>query len=504
MPAFKSTWEHRIGLLSIGAYAFPPFLVSLTFYLLSPNDIAWIQFAFALVLLQIPWITYLNWRKTGEDKLPVFALISFMYWIYYALSLFWGARTVSGVDTPLEKLVSQESITWSMALAVTGVSAIWLGINVRLGKRLVPRKLPELKPGPSSLHYLRLLLVVGALLSLWESFPYIAGEGSRQALTIVVSTVPILAFAILFRNVLVGEAEPVDKVFVLGFLVLRLLVGLSSGWLGSFAGVIVVCAAIYLAEKRRIPRFALVLVICFTLFFQVGKQEFREVYWYGDTKTSKIDRVKFWTYASLNKWQDAASDSSGQSLADSINATFSRVSLLTQTANVVDLTPSIVPYQGGQMYSYLLVTWIPRALWADKPSVSEANRFYQVAYGLSTEEGLENVAIGVGKMTEAYIGFGWIGIVGIMFLMGIFYDAYRKMFFSSRSGLLMTGVGIALLPQMINVESQMAAYLGGVGQQIVFTLLIFSPIIRWRQRSSSPGVSLLHANAAPPAGIARI
>jgi len=471
---------HRIRLFSVSLYVVPPFLVSVVFYLLSSNEIWWTQFVFAFLLLQMPWMAYLNWRKKLDAKLPFFALIGSMYWTYYALSLFWGGRTVSGRDSPFDKMVTPESITWSLALAVVAVFAIWMGMRMRLARRITKIKLPELKPGLRSLHYLRLLLVVGSLLSLWEGLPYIAGEAGRQPIIILVTTVPVLAFALLFRNVLTGEAEAVDKIFVLGFLLLRLLVGLSSGWLGSFASIIVVCGAIYFAEKRRVPRLALFLVIFFTLFFQVGKEEFRKVYWSTDTETSKIDRARFWADTSLAKWHDAASDATGEALEAALNSTFSRVSLLTQTANVVEMTPSVVPYQGAQLYSYLVVTWIPRVLWPEKPSVSEANRFYQVTYGLSTEEGLETVAIGVGVMTEAYISFGWIGVVGIMLLMGIFYDAFQNLFFRNASDVLMTGLGIALLPQIINGEAQMAVYLGGIVQQVAFTLLVFSPVIRWR------------------------
>jgi hypothetical protein len=289
-----------------------------------------------------------------------------------------------------------------------------------------------------------------------------------------------------------GEAGQVDKLLVLGFLALRLVIGLSSGWLGSFALIILVCAAVYLAEKRRIPRLAFVVVVLFTLFFQVGKDEFRKAYWTtSSTPASKIDRVKFWTETSYKKWQEALSDPSGRALADAINQSLSRVSLLTQTANVADLTPSTVPYQGGQLYYYLVVTWIPRALWPDKPSVNDANQFYQVAYGMTSEEDLDKVAIAVGVMTEAYISFGWYGVVGIMFLIGVFYDVYRKILFSHNSGLLMVGLGLALLPQLINIESQMAVYLGGIVQQVIFTLLIFSPVIRWRSQQSNPQLSLL-------------
>jgi hypothetical protein len=420
-----------------------------------------------------------------------------MYWIYYALALFWGARTPSGVATPSEREVSDEAITWALGLAVIGVSALWLGMRVGLGKYVVPRKLPDLKPQISSTHYLRFLLVGGTLLGSYDSVPYLVGEGGRQVVTIIVSIVPLLAFSILFQKLLKGKAELIDKALVLGFLGSRLVTGLSSGWLGSFAAIILVCGAMFVAERRRIPRFVVLLVIVFTLFFQVSKQEFRKVYWKAETETSRLDRVMFWTEVSLTKWQQALSDTSGGALADALNMSLSRVSLLTQTANVIDLTPSSVPYQGGQLYSYLIVTWIPRAVWPDKPSMNEANQFYQVAYGISTEEELENVSIAVGVMAEAYISFGVYGVIGIMFLMGVFYDIYRKTFFHNRSGLLMVGVGIALLPQIMAIESQMAAYLGGIVQEVLLTLLVFLPLFDWKKSGSASGSTYLAATVVP-------
>jgi hypothetical protein len=448
----------------------------------------------ALTLTAVPWVAYLNWKRNREEKLPIFALISFVYWIYYALPLFWGARTVASAETVFDVLISPDSISWSLVLAVTSVSVVWLGMRMRLGRRLVPARLPDLKNGPRSLHYLRLLLVGTTLLSAWESFPFLAGPGVRQPLTILVSIVPLAAFGILFSRVLAGEARQLDRIFILGFLLLRFVIGISSGWLGSFASIIVVCAAIYVVQRRRIPRFAFIVAIAFTLFFQVGKQEFRKVYWSNNTEASKADRVKFWTEASLAKWQDAFSDPTGAAFAEAVDTSLSRVSLLTQTANVVNLTPSTIPYQGGRLYSYLVVTWIPRAVWPDKPSINDANQFYQLAYGVSTHEGLEAVSIGVGVMTEAYISFGWAGVLVIMFLMGVFYDVYRNLFFVQSSGLLMTGLGIALLPQIINGEAQIAVYLAGLVQQVLLTLIIFSPVIRWKRQPPPLKVSLLPPN----------
>jgi hypothetical protein len=472
----------RFKLAQPAIHVLPPIIVTLVFFELSPNEINLIQVILALVLLQLPWSAYLTWRKEREEKLPVFALIGFMYWIYYAVGIFWGTRTASGKDTPFDQILPDDVITWSLAMAVTGVVSMWLGTRSKVARRFLPRALPVLKDGKTSLHYLRVLLVGGTLLSLSESFAFSGGEGSRQVLTIFISLVPLLAFSILFRRFIRGELAALDKALVVGYLLLRFVVGLSSGWLGAFASIIVVCGAVYVAEKRKVPRLALVLVILFTLFFQVGKKDFRETYWQQGSQAGKVDRVNAWVGMSMEKWNAALTDSTGAGLNDAINSSLSRMSLLTQTANVLDLTPSVVPFQYGRMYSYMLVTFIPRFVWPDKPSINDANQFYQVAYGMSTEEGAESVQIGVGVMTEAYISFGWFGVVGIMFLMGIFYDFYQKIFFAKTSGDLMLGLGVALLPQMIGIEAQMAGYLGGILQQVLLTLLVFLPVIRLSRR----------------------
>jgi hypothetical protein len=43
----------------------------------------------------------------------------------------------------------------------------------------------------------------------------------------------------------------------------------------------------------------------------------------------------------------------------------------------------------------------------------------------------------------------------------------------------------------------MAAYLGGVVQQVAFTILLFIPVIRWKQRRSTIAFSFLPASSQP-------
>jgi hypothetical protein len=457
---------------------FPPLGLSVALYYLSLNEISVLQFVLAVILLFIPWTYYLKWKERLEIGLPIFAIISFMYWIYYALSLFLGPRTISGIASG-DLDVVDSTITTALEMAVVAMVALYAGRRSGLSHRFIPKRLPFLSPGKSTVHYIRAVLLITGLLGLSEQLALTAGGEARQVITIVVTLLPIVSFCLLFRAHLRGESTTFDKLLLTGFLILRFVIGLASGWLGSFASIIVICGALYLFEKRRVPRVVVLLIVMFTLFFQVGKSEFRGVYWQNQIQASKAERVAFWATTSLNKWGTAFSDPTRLELKEALNASVSRLSLLTQTANVVDMTPTVVPYQYGRLYSYMLFTWIPRFIWPDKPSMNEANRFYQVAYGLTAEDNLDSVSIGVGTMTEGYISFGWIGVVGIMFLLGIFYDFYQRFFFAQTSGPLMWCIGVALLPQMIGIEAQMAGYLGGILQQVILTLIVFLPIMRF-------------------------
>jgi hypothetical protein len=128
----------------------------------------------------------------------------------------------------------------------------------------------------------------------------------------------------------------------------------------------------------------------------------------------------------------------------------------------------------------MLITLIPRFIWPDKPSVNDANQFYQIAYGLTREEDLNGVSIAVGVLTEGYISFGWLGAMGIMFLLGVFFDFYQNAFLTKQSGIILTALGIVLLPQFLTIESQLAQYLGGVVQQVILTLLVMLPAMSRR------------------------
>lgn len=442
----------------------------------SVNSNSLVQVVLAFVLLLIPWISYQWWRESNSYGLPIFAIISGLHWLYFAVALFWGDR-IAPVWYSSDSLVTEEAVTNTLLMAVLGVSAIGLGIRRNLTKFLLPkqRATPALKA--SQWDYIRILLVVGTLASFFPNAVYIFGEAGRQWIIAIQNTVPLLAFLLLLRRYFRNEATQADKLLLLLYIVGRLFTGLASGWSGTVFYLGVAIGLVYLLERKTIPKRTLILVMILTLFLQPGKADFRQAYWYNNNnQIDLLARISYWLDESFQDWNKALSDPSGEQIVSYLRGSILRVSLLTHAANVHDKTPSVVPHQEGRLYIFSAAGLVPRFLWPDKPSGNDANRFYQVAFGVTSEAELGNVSIAIGFMTEAYISFGWFGVLIIMFLLGNFYRGVHDFFFQSSDAVLMPSIGVLSVVWLMRIETQLGLYIVSTIQAIVVSLLVLLPI----------------------------
>jgi hypothetical protein len=433
----------------------------------------------AFVLLLLPCYSFLQRNSEKRGGLPVFAIIAFVYWWYFAIGLFWLDRTmltghgIIGTD--------EKAVTRAMWLALIGVVCMWAGMKVRI-PFLAPPHQPELKDRPESWVYVRSILVMGTLASLVPGITSVLGAGGRQIIEILISTVPTVALLLFLRRYLDGKGTTLDKVILGVFFTLRLVGGLASGWLGSALILGLVGGAMYVVARRRVPWMLIAASLAVMLFLQVGKNEFRAQYWYGGQGGGILERLTFWVDKSAAQWSEAMKSGSGGNVRELAARSLERTSLLTQVAHVLELTPEQIPFLEGSSYSYLAITFIPRFVWPEKPSFNEANRYYQVAFGLTDVRNLDKVSIAVGSLAEAYINFGWPGAIGIMFGIGVLLGFYERTFVAGNSSALFLSVGIALLPGFLGIEAQMAQYLAGVLQTVLLTILVFFPVIRMRER----------------------
>lgn len=465
------------------------------------NDVSIFAIGCSFVLAMFAVAAYFRWRDgITASATPVFAMVVAMFWVAYVPPLFWGRETLIGFNG--ERNIPAFAMDLAMAAGVLGVSAMWAGYSLRIARRTKPRELLLFRSTPSSHVYLWGLALAG-LIALRVIEPFIlAASAFRQPLSIVVQFTPTVAFAILVLEYFRGRTTYLDRIGIVLYAVLRLAVGLASGWLGSAIATGLVLVLGYAMQRRRLPVSAVAATLLLILFLQPGKENFRGRFWYGGETGTVTERIYEWGAESTRLWKDALLGQSGAEWRDLSMNTVSRFDIVHQSANVIDYTPAVVPYQQGRLYSYLLVTYIPRFVWPNKPSMSDANRWYQVAYGLTDQENLDLVSIACGFLTEAYINFGWLGIPLIMFGVGVFLDYVERALLSRSAGIYFNALGLALVPQLLTIEAQLGQYIAGILQMIALTTVVLLPVLIWRRKAEQRAIAATRIVGFQRAGVA--
>jgi hypothetical protein len=482
MQAFKVANKARI--FPVLLYSGYPLGVTGLLWATTLYDVTLPQIVAAFILGWIPWAAYQEWRRGAREKIPLFALIGSMYWLAYVLPLFWTKHQVNLITGWHE--LSENAITQSLYLVILGVASLGAGMRVAGRWRFMESFRPDIHRSPARWNYLRFALLATALLRIAVPINLLGG-GGRQFLGIIETIVPSVAFVILLRYYVRGTAVPIDKVLLAGYAALALVAGISSGWLASFVGVAIMATGVYVYERRKLPIIAIVVGIPIVLFLQPGKEKFRQQYWRAGASDSYVERFNFWMDSSWTVWEQALMNANQEQSRILASQTLGRLSLLQETANVMETTPQRVPYQYGRLYSYMLVTFVPRLLWSDKPSVNGANQWYQVAYHLTVPSDLNGVSIAVGYLPESYISFGWFGPPLVLFSLGMCLGFFDKFFLSPSSGLLLNSIGVSLLPGLLLVDAQLAQYIAGVGQQVIVAVIALAPMFDLHRHEGYPG-----------------
>jgi hypothetical protein len=480
-----------------------PVLVTALVSLTGAGTATLLQTLLSFVLLQIAWASWVSWKAKprAEKDFPFFAIVAAMFWLAYGLPLFWSREESWNIGGGF---ASADGVMRAQVLALLGIVSLYLGMRLGVGRRLRTAPTLDLRDTSASPKYLMAAMLFGVSLRYFPTLGGMLGGSFRQVFAILRNTLPLVAYAILLRRSLMRWVPFYERALLVSFVVGTFLLGMATGWLGTGAGIIMVTGCVLLDTRFTIPKSAVLIVFAYILFLQPAKQQFRARYWGTDSQSGDVSRASDWISMARKQWEGVLSDSDPQALRRQVYDSMGRFSLLQQTANVMDLTPSIVPYQGWTMYAYMAYTLIPRAIWKEKPTVNDSNRFYQVTYGLTTERNLDSVSIGVGVLAEGYISFGWLGAAIVMALVGVVLDCISALMLSRDAGVLMKGLGMALLPGFVGMESQMAQYLGGILQNLFLTFVVMAPVAVVRHRNSMRLPYMRARRPAPAVAAGRI
>lgn len=417
------------------------------------------------------WLKYD--RLTGT--VPFFQLLFFTYALTAGFAVFQGKVVFRG-----EIPVTQDTVTLTLLLILLGMGSLLTGWRIGAIFHIRP---------PFSYHVddgrlLRLMMIYLLLLTILALFQRIGIAGMLRGIfgnlfQYIMGSAGLVAIFGLAgyeaQNRLSARQRRYFRIMMLSVI----LLGISSGWLYQATLPLLIYCFGRLSRGGYISRKLIISLVVAVLFFQVGKNAFREKFWAGKIGGVAISsvaeipsQISYWITESVQK---IGTESEQKSIGKIAQKTMKRFDHLEWFSFVVSQTPDRIPYLEGYSYNDLYKYLIPRFLWSGKPINLEKANFIALRYGWIYPWQVGRTAVTPGLMDEAYINFGIIGVIFVMMIIGAFFRVLTTTFGNPKWGEGWRLVLIVLVCEKWLPISTAASYFGGFIQPIIIVLIMYWP-----------------------------
>jgi hypothetical protein len=171
---------------------------------------------------------------------------------------------------------------------------------------------------------------------------------------------------------------------------------------------------------KRFPWSAGVAIIAAFLIINPAKALFREAASGASGPLDFGEVAALWSTSLEQTWQPALGRKE-LGREEAFKATSSRVDQNGLAAHVYSMVPSRKPFANGRTYEDIPLMLVPRVLYPDKPTSQGYTRSrWTVEIGIQNPRTLDTTAYSIPAYAEAYWNFGWLGVAGVPFLLGVF------------------------------------------------------------------------------------
>jgi len=455
--------------------------------ILSGFGFPFIQSSLALCLLGICLFPTAKFLSGSDNELPVLPVLCFSYAAQYALPIFLDDPALAVINGVAYQ--KNEDIVAALLLTIAGVSMLQAGyflLHLAKVRRLLPCISLPVKKSRARIYSMTVLFLLFAITNLQSLIPGDLYIRISAFVTLLQNQV-LVAIGILGWMAYTGEARALDKLVLYALVLFASIRGVSTGMIEPAVIPFAVLFVTRWLYTRRLPVKAMVAAGVLIFFLSPVKAAFRQTVWHGGSEESDsidaaLSNASLWASEAFDYW---SSTIGGQRTAtESTAAALSRTDLIHQLSHIYSLTPSQIPFQNGETYSYFLVTFVPRVIWPEKPIAGSANAFYGINYGITTEEGARHSTFGISLIGEGYINFGIFGVIVIMALQGAILAILQQVFAGTESGPGGKAVFLAFFVFFLNGVGTSADIFFG---NIIQNLFCGCMLLWWaRQRLSNP------------------
>jgi hypothetical protein len=432
------------------------------FFLFKANVRTDVHLILGLCILVLSTVPSLAWVKRGRTSLPVFEVLMLTGLNGYALPLLNGHESLIAYS-------NQDISTAALAVALFQVVAIatyeWTTGSAMKG-RFWRDELISKDIGRWLLYGLALNGGYTCLTTFTTLMP-MSLEGPLRA---VFFGIGLICTFITARRLGAGELSSGERSFFLVMLATQCLTTIATLFLVGAVSTLVLAVIGYVSSSHRVPIFAVLSMLGLLAILHNGKSAMRAKYWETDIAPPGITSLPAFYAEWISHGLEPGDEGDGQKKMT--GKLIERTSLFHIMCLVASLSPSPQPYLSGDTYRDIPAQFVPRFFWANKPLGHVSTNRLSVYYGLQTEADTEKTTIGFGLLAEAYANFGFLGLVGIGLLFGVFIK--KAQCWASESPML-SGGGlfiVILLAWSLQTEATLSMWLASLYQACIAVLVV--------------------------------
>lgn len=442
------------------------------------------QSSLVLALAVVCALPVVAWARRPDHSGPLLPLVGLVYALTFGLSLL-GRQSLTRASH-IGVLLPEGGLTRALLYALAGFLALlvayWAARSIRLPDGL---KAPALNLGASGTRWMG-LAVLGILAQLVQSNVDVP-LALAQPLELI-DSLSLLGIAGLYVRWRQGLHTPLEPLALAGLLGFDALLGFSSGANYQGLEVVLTVGLAELALTRRWRWTFIVLAVVALIIFQPVKSAFRL-----DVASGGPGGIAGWSSTVGQTWTDG--DVVTREVVDDFA---SRMGYAPTFAEVITLTPAVVPYWGAETFVPVLTKPVPRFLLPSKPLEDLGQEFgHRYAFLARSDTA---TSYNVPHLIEFYMSFGPIGVLAGMSLLGVLYrvaDRYARRGRGPQGAV----VYAYLLSPFLLIQSNVSLILPGVAYRILalYVVVHVSPTLRrpTRLMVDAPKPNRANARAIP-------
>jgi hypothetical protein len=453
-PAPRRTKPSQLA--SIGSLALA---LALAYFALSAKTTNIVHTYLGLLIFSAAALPGLLWAKRGNYSFPVFEVFMLTGINTYAIPLLTG-------HSQLVHYSDDTIVTAAFAIFLFQVVAIFVYLTTTGSPKRSPAWTQEVVTHQIT-DYLAYGMATTTIYTILSEFTDWIPQDINSVLRAACFGLGIISTFIQARMWGEGTLPHSRK----GIFIFQLFLQVFFSWAALFLigglSILVLALLGYVSGGKKIPVFAIAIILPIVGILHNGKSVMRDKYWEGGAPRPTITELP----AFFNEWiGHGLQPPENQSTNREAPRVLDRTSLFHILCLVVSLTPDPLPYLEGETYGFVPGQFIPSFFWKEKPPAHIATNTLSVYYGLQVMEATVKTTIAFGLLTEAYANFGLFG----MGLIGAFFAfCFKKLGCWAAHSPMLSYPGLVLIVLMawsFQAELTLAAWSGSLYQACVVVL----------------------------------